>query len=95
MGNTCIENFRLLETIIGICDPMHMNITDDNKALENFSSSIRLQNSRYQIGQGSMRSSKLGKFQLVGFNLYSLPRHFQKNRNLLEKYDEVSSSPGK
>jgi len=46
MGNKCIEDFWRLKAI-GICDPL--DITDDDKALDRFNSSIHFEKGRYQI----------------------------------------------
>ncbi|XP_065891574.1 uncharacterized protein [Dysidea avara] len=88
---TCIEDFWRLETI-GISDPL--DITDDDKALERFNSSICFEDGRYQI-QWPWKYENLDipeNLDIAVGRLRSLARRFQKDRNLLEKYDEVISS---
>ena len=90
-GNTCIEDFWRLEAI-GICDPL--DITDDDKALDRFNSSIRFEKGRYQV-QWPWKYEKMDipdNFEIAVGRLRSLARRLQRDRNLLQKYDEVISS---
>ena len=71
-----------------------MDITDDDRALDRFNSSIRFEKGRYQV-QWPWKYEKIDipdNFEVAVGRLRSLARRYQKDRSLLEKYDEVISS---
>jgi len=91
LGNTLLKIFGSYKTI-GICDPL--DISDDDKALVQFNSSFCSENSRYQI-QWPWKYKNIDipdNLDVAISRLRSLARLFYKDRNLLEKSDEVISN---
>ena len=83
-----LEDFWALETI-GIGDPLVL--TDDDKALKQFNKSLCFKDGRYQIQwPWKCEDPNLPEnFDIAVSRIKSLGRRFQRNRDLLRRYDDV------
>ena len=88
IGNPNIEDLWNLEAI-GIAEPL--DITNDDRALEQFNRSVCVQNGRYYITWPwkSEHPDLLENFEVALSRLKSLARRFEKDPDLLRKYNEV------
>ena len=86
--NPNIEDFWSLETI-GIIDSL--DVTDDDKALEQFNELICYRDGMYQVAWPckSQNPDLLVNLDLVIGRMRSLARRLQGNPDLLKKYDDI------
>ena len=89
--NPNVEDLWNLETI-GIMEPV--NITDDDRALEQFNKSVYFENGRYYITWPwkCEHPNLPDNFDVAFSRLKSLARRLERDKDLLIKYNEVFQS---